>query len=146
MNRVKHLPNLFLCRPTSFSQCRKLLVDKPIRLRAVSLFARGVREHACASIQQRSRETRETLPPRAFSHMRVSRILLDGRRKKRLLVVYRPMGITEPGVTRTRLLCLGTKLYPGNKQATSSTCSTKMSAPKSGKWKKDSASRVGRYV
>ena len=113
MNRVKHLPNLFLCRPTSFSQCRKLFVDKPISiLRAVSLFARGVREHACARIQQRSRETRETLPPRAFSHMRVSRILLDGRRKKRLLVVYRPMGITEPGVTRTRLLCLGTKLYP----------------------------------
>ena len=109
MNRVKHLPNLFLCRPTSFSQCRKLFVDKPIRLRTVSLFARRVREHACASIQQRSRETRETLPPRAFSHMRVSRILLDGRRKKRLLVVYRPMGITEPGVTRTRLLCLGTK-------------------------------------
>ena len=133
MNRVKHLPNLFLCRPTSFFQCRKLFVDKPIRLRAVSLFARGVREHACASIQQRSRETRETLPPRAFSHMRVSRILLDGRRKKRLLVVYRPMGITEPGVTRTRLLCLGTKLYPSNKQATSSTCSTKKSAPKSGK-------------
>ena len=60
MNRVKHSPNLFLCRPTSFSQCRKLFVDKPIRLRAVSLFARGVRVHACASIEQRSRETRDT--------------------------------------------------------------------------------------
>ena len=110
MNRAKNLPNLFLYRQTGFSQCRKLFVDKPIRLRVVSLFARGM--HAWASIEQRSRETRETLPPRAFSHMRVPRILLDGRRKKRLLVVYRPMGITEPGVTRTRLLCLGTKLYP----------------------------------
>ena len=126
MNRVKHLPNLFLCRPTSFSQCWKLFVDKPIRLRAVFLFARGVRVHACASIQQRSRETRKTLPSRTFSHMRVSRVLLDGPGKKRLLVDYRPMGITEPGVTRTRLLCLGTKLYPSNKQATSSTCSTKI--------------------
>ena len=124
MNRVKHLPNLSLSRQTGFSQCWKPFVDKPIRLHAVSLFARGM--HACASIEQRSRETRETLPPRAFSHMRVSRILLDGRRKKRLLVVYRPMGITEPGVTRTQLLCLGTKLYPSNKQATSSTCSTKI--------------------
>lgn len=126
MNRVKHLPNLFLCRPTSFSQCRKLFVDKPIRLRAVSLFARGVRVHACASIQQQSRETRETLPSRTFSHVRVSRVLLDGPGKKRLLVVHRPMGITEPGVTRTRRLCLGTKLYPRNKQATNSTCSTKI--------------------
>ena len=124
MNRVKHLPNLSLSRQTGFSQCWKPFVDKPIRLHAVSLFARGM--HACARLEQRSRETRETLPPRAFSHMRVSRILLDGRRKKRLLVVYRPMGITEPGVTRTQLLCLGTKLYPSNKQATSSTCSTKI--------------------
>ena len=124
MNRVKHLTNLSLSRQTGFSQCWKPFVDKPIRLHAVSLFARGM--HACASIEQRSRETRETLPPRAFSHTRVSRILLDGRRKKRLLVVYRPMGITEPGVTRTQLLCLGTKLYPSNKQATSSTCSTKI--------------------
>ena len=126
MNRVKHLPNLFLCRPSSFSQCRKRFVGKPTRLLAVSLFARGVRVRACASIEQRSRETRETLPSRTFSHMRVSRVLLDGPRKKRLLVVYRPMGITERGVTRTRLLCLDTKLYSSNKQATSSTCSTKI--------------------
>ena len=80
MNRAKNLPNLFLYRQTGFSQCRKQFVDKPIRLRAVSLFARGM--HACASIEQRSRETRETLPSRAFSHMRVSRVLLDGPRKK----------------------------------------------------------------
>ena len=112
MNRVKHLPNLFLCRPTSFSQCRKLFADN--------------RSEHRASIEQRSRETRETLPSRTLSHKRVSRVLLDGPRKKRLLVVYTPMGITEPGVTRTRLLRLGTKLYPRNKQATSSTCSTKI--------------------
>ena len=67
MNRLKHLPNLFLYRQTGFSQREQLFVDKLIRLRAVSLFARGV--HACASIEQRSRETRETLPSRAFSHM-----------------------------------------------------------------------------
>ena len=59
MNRAKNLPNLFIYRQTGFSQCRKLFVDKPIRLRAVSHFARGVRVHACASIEQRSRETRD---------------------------------------------------------------------------------------
>ena len=80
MNRAKNLPNLFLYRQTGFSQCRKLFVDKPIRLSAVS-FCEGnarLREHRAA----KPRDGRNSPATRLQSHACLARFARRTKKKE----------------------------------------------------------------